>query len=179
MGVNLVAALWGFAEATLFFLVPDILLTDRAVVGLRSALAACGYAVAGALAGGAVMFAWGAYAPQRALAVIEALPAISPAMIDAVGTELDRRGLAAVPIGSFTGKPYKIYAAQAGRRGGDPIPFLLASIPGRLGRFLLLALIAAAVGRGPMRRWTVRRRRLAWLGGWAVFYACYFLLMPG
>ena len=63
---------WGFAEATLFFVVPDVWLTLIAVRrGLRPALVACGWALAGALAGGLAMYAWGAFDTATAREALE------------------------------------------------------------------------------------------------------------
>ena len=42
-----VATLWGFAEATLFFVIPDVLLSYVALSRLRPALKACGFATLG------------------------------------------------------------------------------------------------------------------------------------
>ena len=51
-GPEILAALWGFAESTLFFIVPDVLLTWLALSLPRRALRACYWALGGALAGG-------------------------------------------------------------------------------------------------------------------------------
>ena len=51
LGVNLGAAVWGFAEATLFFIVPDVLLSWIALHAPRKALVACLWAVVGAPSG--------------------------------------------------------------------------------------------------------------------------------
>jgi len=45
----LVAALWGLAEATLFFIVPDVFLSLVALRDRRAALVACGWAIPGHL----------------------------------------------------------------------------------------------------------------------------------
>ena len=42
----LIAALWGFSEATLFFIVPDVFLTVIVLRDRRAALLCCGAAVA-------------------------------------------------------------------------------------------------------------------------------------
>jgi len=52
MGVGLAAFLWGLAEATCFFIVPDVLLSFIALRRLRTALLCCGLALAGALLAG-------------------------------------------------------------------------------------------------------------------------------
>src|SRR5437868_1692315 len=60
------ALAWGYAEATLFFLVPDVLLSWVALRDPRAAGVACFWALAGALLGGATMYAWGAADPGTA-----------------------------------------------------------------------------------------------------------------
>jgi hypothetical protein len=71
MVVNLVAGLWGLAEATLFFIVPDVWLSLAGRQQLKSGLQACLWALAGPLAGGALVYVWGVYDRPEALAVIE------------------------------------------------------------------------------------------------------------
>lgn len=171
----LVAALWGFAEATLFFLVPDIWLTLLAVRhGLRPALLACLAALAGALLGGLAMYGWGAADPATARAALDYVPAVDPAMIGGVRETLSRDGIAAVFMGPLMGVPYKIYAVEAGASGIGLAAFLAVSIPARLMRFLLLALGAWAIS-SILSRYTGLRGRVALLaGGWTAFYAVYF-----
>jgi hypothetical protein len=76
VGVNAIAILWGFAEATLFFIVPDVWLTAIAVWIPRKAWMACLFALLGALAGGALMYSWGYMAPSTALTALERIPGI-------------------------------------------------------------------------------------------------------
>src|SRR3546814_4475619 len=47
-----ISLLWGFAEATVFFVVPDVWISRRALSSWRAALRSCGFALAGALVGG-------------------------------------------------------------------------------------------------------------------------------
>ena len=53
------AAVWGFSEATLFFIVPDVIVGLIALHHPRKALWAGGAAVAGACVGGALLYAVG------------------------------------------------------------------------------------------------------------------------
>ena len=103
------AALWGFAEATLFFIVPDVLLTFIAIRhGWRQAAMASLAAAAGATIGGALMYAWAASDPASARGAIDFVPAISAALLERAKDALARDGLAAMFIGAFTGAPYKV-----------------------------------------------------------------------
>jgi membrane protein YqaA with SNARE-associated domain len=179
VGLNAVALLWGLAEATLFFIVPDVWLTVIAVGrGRRVALRATGWAILGALIGGALMYVWGTGDPAGATAVLDRLPAISPAMIAGVRDDLMQQGVGAVVIGGVTGVPYKIYAVLADAAGLPLLLFLLISIPARAIRFVLSVLIADAVSR-LLARWLTLRQRYAVLAvAWLTFYGFYFAVTP-
>jgi len=179
MGLMAAAALWGFAEATLFFIVPDVLLSGIAVGrDRRRALLGTVWTIAGAVAGGALMYCWGARDSAGAIAMLDRLPAIAPAMITRVGDDLQRAGLSAMVVGAFTGVPYKIYAVTAPAAGIGLGPFLAASVPIRALRFVFAVLIADVINRRLATRLT-RGQRLGLLAAvWLVFYAGYFALMP-
>lgn len=170
---------WGLAEATAFFLVPDLLLTLLGVRSLRRALQATLAAVAGALAGGALMYCFGAHAPQAARDLLDLVPAIDPGRIESVHSQLDALGLAAILIGPTRGIPYKIYAVEWGARGGSLTAFLLVSVPARGARFVLASLLAGALAR-LAAPWTRRRASVElslWALCWIVFYLFYFWRM--
>ena len=178
MGLRLAAALWGFAEATLFFIVPDVLLSFAVVArGWRPAVAASVWALAGALLGGVIMYLWGAADPAGALVVIELVPAISPAMVAQVQQDLAGQGFIALFRAGVTGVPYKIFAASAPQAGIGLAPFVLGSAAARLGRFLL-AVIGTALVDAVLARRLARRGRLALLACfWVLFYALYWSLV--
>jgi membrane protein YqaA with SNARE-associated domain len=165
-----VAFLWGLAEATLFFIVPDVFLTAIGCRALRPAMKATFAALLGALVGGAIMFGYG----QRRL--VEHVPGVSPRLVDSVDADLRERGILAVLTGPLKGVPYKIYAVEWHARGGALLPFLLISIPARCVRFALSVLVARGVAN-LLARWTQRRVgvELTILTiFWVAFYAFYF-----
>lgn len=179
MAVAALAALWGFAEATVFFVVPDVLLTAAPLLGRRAAVAAVAAALAGAVAGGAVMHGAGASDAAQARQTLDAVPGVSPPMIEAVARQLERGGLPAMALGAVTGKPYKIYAVEAGAQGVGLWTFLGASIPARLLRFAAVTAVAAWLMRGPLRGWRVRRVLALHAAVWAAVYAVYvFIVLP-
>lgn len=179
MGLGIIAALWGFAEATLFFLVPDICLTAAAVWrGRVAAFRAACWAIAGAVAGGALMFHWAAADPVPAMAAIESLPAISQAMMDSGRDALNKNGLWQLFVGSITGTPYKIFAAAAPAAGIPLTPFLLVTILARASRFIVAILIADIVSRTLAAHLSLRGRLIVLAGFWTVLYAGYLTLMP-
>ena len=168
---------WGLAEATWFFIVPDVALTVIGCRSLRAGSKACAAALAGALVGGAFMYQAGSAAPEMARAWIGNVPAIRPPLIERVQAQLNERGLGALLIGPTLGIPYKIYAVESGARAVGLRPFLAVSIPARGIRFLLSLLLANGIAR-LIAPWTKRRPKteLTILAGfWAVFYTYYFV----
>jgi len=180
MTLRLLALIWGFAEATVFFVVPDVLLTAIAVRDLRAGLIACFLALLGALAGGVLMYLWAARDHAAAAALVGQVPAISLDLMARVTQQLREQGSAAAAIvGAFTGVPYKIYAVQAHTAGITPEAFAALSVPARLGRFLLVTLLAGLASRLLAARVTLRWRYGLLVLLWVGFYAAYWSSMPG
>ena len=103
--VLVLAFAWGLAEATFFFIVPDVLLTLIACRMLKPALKATTFALIGALVGGALMYAIGRRDPVNARALLDQIPAISPALISRVSSQVGENGLWAVLLGPLKGIP--------------------------------------------------------------------------
>jgi len=179
MKLRLLASIWGFAEATLFFVVPDVLLTAIAVRDLRAALVACFLTLLGALAGGTLMYLWAARDHAAAAAVVEKVPAISRGSMARVTQQLREQGAAATIVGAFTGVPYKIYAVEAHAAGITLEAFAALSVPARLGRFMLVTLLAGLTSRLLAPKMSLRLRYLALDLLWVGFYAAYWSSFPG
>lgn len=175
---HVVAGLWGFAEATGFFVVPDMWLSALAVKNLRRGLASTVSATAGAVVGGALMHRWGGRVPAgRSAGLLTRLPAVSPAMVERVERDMASRGFVAVLLGPLRGTPYKLYARTAGLRGDPLLPFLAWSVPARAPRFVVVTTAVGALSAllRSLRphtpegvRWTI------FAAGWTAFYAWYF-----
>lgn len=176
MGALVAAGLWGFAEATFFFLVPDVILTAIAVLDWRLALCACLAALAGALAGGAVMYAAGR-AGGRVRDFLLRIPGVSPPMLARVRREVAERGFLAVLLGPLSGTPYKLYAAEAGSRRMSAAGFMLVSVPARLIRFVAVTGLAGWLAHQPFAGLATGWKLAVWAGAWCVFYAWYFRAM--
>ena len=175
--LHVAAGLWGLAEATLFFIVPDVLLSALALHHPRRALIACAWATAGALLGGAAMYYWGAAAGARAWAVLDGVPAIDAAMQARVWQSLAQEGLSALFLGPLSGTPYKLYAVAAGQQALDPVAFLGVSVPARATRFVLVCLLAYTVSGFLAARFSRPARYGILAGIWLLFYAGYFAHM--
>ena len=150
-----IAFAWGFAEATLFFIIPDVWLTLIALFQSRSGWRTIPLCLAGALLGGAVMHAAGRWAPEPTTRIVASIPGVNPAMIQRVRQEV-HDDPAAMLRAAWQGVPYKLYALEAGRQGRSLPLFLLLSIPARLLRLIPLTLLAAGLGvwfRPAIERW--------------------------
>ena len=179
MGLIWLAGIWGLAEASFFFLVPDVLLSAMAVTSLRRALWGVAAALAGALIGGVCCYYWGVLDPIAACHFVESVPAISQQMMAKVSAELQNQGAGAVLFGPLSGTPYKTYAVQAAGTGLSVVAFLLISVPARLLRFVLVTLVSYGIGRWCLRRLPYPWKMACWAGTWLAFYLYYFSVMPG
>lgn len=171
---------WGFAEATLFFIVPDVLLSFVALKrGAKAGAIASVFAAFGAGAGGALMFAWSSAHAEAARAAVLAVPAINEPMAQAAAYSVAAHGwFWATLLGPLETTPYKLYAILAPHAGAPLILFAGASVIARLPRFLLVSAGVALIGRW-LAPW-VGAQRLPWTlaGCWALFYLIYFSLNP-
>lgn len=172
------AAAWGFAEATAFFIVPDVWLSAVALRSPRRGLRCVVPATVGALAGAVLTRHWGARVPAAGSArALATLPGISPAMVARVERRFARHPRRALVTGPLSGTPYKIYARTAGLQDYPLSVFLVWSVPARTPRFLLVTGTVGALGVAGRRYFP---RAPAWLrwgtfgAGWAGFYTWFF-----
>jgi hypothetical protein len=125
MGLMWIAAavLWGAAEASVFFIVPDVLLTAAALrLGVRRALLLCLIAACAAALTGAILWLWAGHDPVAARQTMLHVPAVGPDLLARVHGEFDSAWPLHLLWGAMTGVPYKLYAVEAGSRH---IPLLL------------------------------------------------------
>lgn len=177
MGLRLIAAFWGLAEATLFFIVPDVLLSAVAIRSPRRALSLCFWVLAGALLGGTLMYLWGAREPDYLWALLAWVPAVSESMLATVAASLRDTGVLATFWGPLTGTPYKLYAALAPGADISLGLFLLVSIPARLIRFVLVSLVFAWVSEHWLSQVSYGQRLGLLLVFWFLFYAIFLSVM--
>src|SRR6185436_11439838 len=102
-----IAFLWGFAEATLFFLVPDIYLGFVALFNWRRGLWATAFTVLGAIVGGAIMYTLAVHSPEGMTSLLTRIPLINALMVKTVGEQMQQAGLIALVTGPLQGIPYK------------------------------------------------------------------------
>ncbi len=175
-----IAGAWGFAEATFFFVVPDVWTSS---VGLRRPKRALGTTVSalgGAMAGGAATYWWGrkvaANTSRRALVKV---PAVTDVMISEVEQEIAESGAASLLRGPTRGVPYKLYARAAGLQRTSLMAFLAWSVPGRMIRFTVVTAAVSGIAAVVRRRFPgLSERRITavfWIC-WGAFYAVFIPL---
>ena len=169
---------WGVAEATLFFVVPDLVLTWAALGGRRRGSVQLTLIVAGSLLGGALLYLWAAQDAESPRRLVSQVPFVTSAMFQSTSADLDSHGLTAMLMGPFSGIPYKVYAVQAPAHGGLAL-FLLFSVPARLERLLGSGLLFLALG-ALQRRYVPTKLRLGlmvWALFWSLSYAFYWRIL--
>lgn len=168
----LVSALWGYTEATRFWLVPDIWLGWIVLNRSRFTALSLAAATLGAIVGGVRMHGRAAIEYHR----LTQIPGISHAMLANAREKFAARGWAAVVRAPLDGIPYKVYGTESAL-AGRPLRELVAWTPiARSWRFYLSVAGAGVVGRALGRSiGRSERRYLApWVGFWLVVYLRYF-----
>ena len=171
------ACVWGVAEATLFFIVPDVILTYATLrhgwqAGLKLAIFA---ATAAALAG-IGMWMWGRFDPASAEHAMLMVPAIGPDLMAQTSREMTGFWPLNLVLGAITGVPYKLYAVAAGEHGVNVAAFAVASYVARLIRFAF-SVGVTVLGLRMLRY--LGREQWAYhvlTAGWVILYTVYFSL---
>ena len=172
----IVAAIaWGAAEASFFFIVPDVLLTAAALrLGWRRDLILCLIAAGSAALTGAVLWLWAGHDPVAARSAMLHVPAVGPDLVARVHGEFESGWPLHLLLGAMTGVPYKLYAVEAGSRHIPLLLFVPVSVIVRLFRFALTATLAAAAGSLLRRFNRPKLIKPLWLAAWCLVYLVYF-----
>jgi hypothetical protein len=171
----LLAFLWGFAEGTFFFVVPDVALSLVALVQPRRAWRHVLAALLGGMIAGALLFGWAQRNPGGARSAIARVPLVSAAMLAQVQASYRTHGIGAVFLGPWSGIPYKVYAVEAPPFLGQA-EFVMTTAPARALRFLAVWAVFGIVGGWLRQRrgWTTVNIVKAHGAFWVLFYAFYW-----
>ena len=170
------ALLWGFAEGTLFFIVPDVLLTLTALFSLKKALQQAAFTVVGACLAGLILFSWSVLDRERARNTVMSVPYVNEEIHAIVQQHFNTYSITGSLLrGSFSGVPYKLYAIEAPTHT-TRMSFTLATVPARAARFLCGIAFFALIGYWQRKR--IRKNPFPALTGhgicWIIFYAIYW-----
>ena len=169
------AFIWGLAEGSFFFIVPDLIIALAALYSPQKALRHMLAVVAGSLAAGVGLFIWSSVAHQSAIAAVQSVPFIPTTMFQSVSSDIASLGVWALCKGPLSGIPYKVYAVLS--PGAIPLlPFLLVSIPARLERLLVSWVMFALAGivlKRPLLRYPALGPGLHGIY-WVIIYALYW-----
>lgn len=171
-----ISGLWGLAEGTLFFVVPDVAFTRTTLVSPARGLLQLGTAVIGALVAGAVMYAWADAAPAQARATVAAVPFVGEKLVTPADQRWQTDGHRALFDRPLGGVPYKVYAVLAPSQMSMGM-FLLASAAMRIERMILSWIVFAPAAWVIARLDGRRSLRVAtWFHAafWIVVYAVYW-----
>ena len=167
--------LWGFAEGSVFYIVPDVCITCFALFSFRESLKALFASVAGALLAGLLMYGLAYYDPPLARKIVLSVPFVSAAMFDQSAKAYALHAWLAPIYAPLSFTPYKVYAVEAVNHIGV-LSFVLASILARFGRigsaWALASLLRVALNK-------IATPPAGLLYGvhflfWVSFYWCYW-----
>ncbi len=168
-------ALWAFAEATVFPVIPDVLLGLLVLAAPRRLPRLFAVLLVAALAGSAVLYAATLVAPDAVTAMLLSLPAIDPAVIAAARSQVARGDPASMALFGF-GIPLKVDTAAWAMGPGTPAAFAVGVIVNRVTRILPLAVLLAVAGT-VAGGWARRHERLVvalYAAGFVLTYAYYW-----
>lgn len=178
--LSIAAFIWGVAEATLFFIVPDVIVSYIGVrQGPRAAAKGSVIAAIGAATGGIIMYLWSQSDPDAAYAAVAAVPAISADMMLAAHSAMGEHWFYSTLVGPLTSTPYKVFAIFAPQAGVPIWLFAVGSILARLPRFLLVGFGASVIAAWLRRRLNLPERAISaiFVLSWIAFYLAFFWLM--
>jgi hypothetical protein len=119
--------LWGVAEGTLFFIVPDIILSWASLSSARNGLRTLCAIVAGSLVAGVLMCGWASWQLESSRAVVASVPFVTPSMFERVRADYLKHGAAGMlkgPVGHGVkgATPDGSERAASGLTQGSPRP---------------------------------------------------------
>ena len=173
------SAIWGFAEASLFFIVPDLLFTAVTIVSPKRGWQHLAAAIAGAVLAGGLMYQWSAAAPAQARAAVAAVPFVGEKMITPTETLWKTEGTVALFRNPLGGVPYKVPAILAPAHLSLP-EFIAISVPYRAERMLLSMIVFIPIAMWVRlsqfrdRDWRQTMGLRFYLVFWAMVYAVYW-----
>ena len=173
-----VMAAWGFGEALVLPIVPDVLLCLLAAAAPRRALALFGWVVVGAMAGSMALAALAIQQPATAADLVLHVPAIDRPMLNAA-TEATAGGDPLSMAHFGPGTPLKVYTVAWWSPGGTGLldGFVAGVVANRLERIGPPVLATALFGLLLPR--LLRRRERVLLAAYLLWWTGYYVIRFG
>lgn len=171
-----VGALWGVAEATVFFLVPDVWISFMALRSFSTGVRALLGALIGAVGAGSLLAVYAMLAPEAAYALVDAVPGVTPEVFARASALADQPQPAGMILGSVSGLPYKVFAVLLGPEVSLPA-FAGTSVLARLPRFVGTLLLTWLVARFLLSNVSSRAVHGILFAVWCAIYAAFFALV--
>jgi len=170
----LIAFIWGFAESTIFFIIPDVILTYIAFFyWIKKWIKASFWAVFGALLGWSLIYflAW-----SFSYHFFEYIPLINEKMT-LLTKDLIRENIINIIYGPLNWIPYKLYAYWSWIEHISYFKFLILSFLARIWRFLLVVFIAGTIGYFAKNSKNKYKRlwQIIFIIVWILIYIVYYL----
>jgi membrane protein DedA with SNARE-associated domain len=139
--------LWGLAEATFFFIVPDVLLCYWALRSARSAFSATLSVVLGAMLGASLLYLFPQLSEVLQRIWVD-LPGFGPKMITVAKEHLQQEGARGLLLGPTSGIPYRIYVVQAIQQEISWSELMLWTPLARLERIVIAPIVVLGLRSG-------------------------------
>ena len=172
------AFLWGVAEGSFFFIVPDVIITLAALFSPRKSLKHIAAVLTGSLIAGTVLFYWSTFHPEKSLNSVMKVPFVRQEMQIKVKKEYRQHGAFALCLGPSSGIPYKLYSVLAPKYTTFT-KFLIFSIPARLERFIITWVLFTSVGTSLryFNKFTEKSSLIIFTAYWVTVYTYYWLII--
>ncbi len=177
IGIYAISFLWGFLEATCFFLVVDIFISFFVIQNYKKAVKLSVMAMLGAVLGGALIYLWSASHFDVLTNFYLHLLGIHENLMTKVQDKINQYQQWALFWGGISGQPYKLYALYASQAEVGFVSFIAASIPARLLRFILTITLVKIAIKPLEKRLNIKTLYILLSVFWVVFYAFYYYSM--
>ncbi len=154
-------AVWAFAEASVWPLVPEFLLAILLVAAPRRAPKLALIAATSSLVGGAATYLLASHG------VMLPAPLTTPRMHSVAAVQLSTEGAGALAHQAWSGIPFKVYGAAAGTAHVGLLPFLASAATARGLRIFVVGLLLGLFG-------LVTRRWRRWYPAYLVSFVAIF-----
>lgn len=172
----ILALIWGIAEGSFFFIVPDMIISLAALFDAKKSFAHLCAVIVGAIVAGTMLFAWATADSKKAIDTILKVPFVSTQMYEKVNVDYKKHGVWALCLGPTSGIPYKLYSVIAPEYVSYPA-FILVSIPARLERLIITWAMFSGLGL-ILNRWGKYKFSIG-IGLYIIYWATIYHLYLG